>query len=213
MMFFFDLCLNQQFNKQWRRWCFETLPCSLWRHCNAFDSSGPVFCSCFDSSDPVTTMLGHNTAHDWELRCVGVCDIVSWWDNYHETLWDDYHVCKSNTYHTSFWSHWAPKLFLHDDIIKWKHFPPYWPFVRGIHQSPVKSPHKGHWRGALMFSLICWINDFVSNHAAGDFRPHHTHYDVTVMQKVPHDLFQCEVVQIKEMTGQLILHSGHLDPL
>ena len=42
----------------------------------------------------------------------------------------------------------------HDDVIKWKHFPRYWPFVRGIHRSPVNSPHKGQWRGALMFSLI-----------------------------------------------------------
>ena len=50
----------------------------------------------------------------------------------------------------------------HDDVIKWKHFPRYWPFVRGIHRSPVNSPHKGQWRGALMFSLICaWINDWV----------------------------------------------------
>ena len=30
----------------------------------------------------------------------------------------------------------------HDDFIKWKHFPHYWPFVRGIHQSPLDSPHK-----------------------------------------------------------------------
>ena len=22
---------------------------------------------------------------------------------------------------------------VHDDVIKWKHFPRYWPFVRGIH--------------------------------------------------------------------------------
>ena len=28
-------------------------------------------------------------------------------------------------------------------------------FVRGIHRPPVNSPHKGQWRGALMFSLIC----------------------------------------------------------
>ena len=45
----------------------------------------------------------------------------------------------------------------HDDVIKWKHFPRYWPFVRGIHRSPVNSPHKGQWRGALMFSLICVV--------------------------------------------------------
>ena len=30
----------------------------------------------------------------------------------------------------------------HDDVIKWKHFPRYWPFGRGIHRSPVNSPHR-----------------------------------------------------------------------
>ena len=46
-------------------------------------------------------------------------------------------------------------LSSHDDVIKYKHFPRYWPFVRGIHRLSVDSPHKGQWRGALMFSLIC----------------------------------------------------------
>ena len=70
----------------------------------------------------------------------------------------------------------------HDDVIKWKHFPRYWPFVRGIHWSPVNSPHKGQWRGALMFSLICvWINDWVNDREAGDLRRNRRHYDVTVM--------------------------------
>ena len=70
----------------------------------------------------------------------------------------------------------------HDDVIKWKHFPSYRPFVRGIHRSPVNSLHKGQWRGALMFSLIyAWINGWVNNRQAGDFRRHHTHYDVIVM--------------------------------
>ena len=46
---------------------------------------------------------------------------------------------------------------------------------------PVNSPHKGQWRGALMFSLICaWINDWVNNRDAGDLRRHHGHYDVNV---------------------------------
>ena len=72
----------------------------------------------------------------------------------------------------------------HDDVIKWKHFPRYWPFVRRIHRSPVNSPHKGQWRGALMFSLIwIWINGWVSNREAGDLRRHRVHYDVTVMLK------------------------------
>ena len=52
----------------------------------------------------------------------------------------------------------------HDDVIKYKHFPRYWPFVRGIHRSPVNSPHKGQWRGALVISMICartsdWVNN------------------------------------------------------
>ena len=71
---------------------------------------------------------------------------------------------------------------LHDDVIKWKHFPRNWPFVRGIHRSPVNSPRKGQWRGALMFSLICiWINGWVNNREAGDLRRHRAHYDVIVI--------------------------------
>ena len=50
------------------------------------------------------------------------------------------------------------KISFHDDVIQWKHFPHYWPFVRGIHRSPVNSSHKGKWRGALMFSLTCALN-------------------------------------------------------
>ena len=70
----------------------------------------------------------------------------------------------------------------HDDIIKWKHFPRYWPFVRGIRRSAVNSPHKGQWRGALMLSLIyAWINNWVNKREAGDLRRHRAHYDVIVM--------------------------------
>ena len=72
--------------------------------------------------------------------------------------------------------------FVHDDVIKWKHFPRYWPFVRRIHRSPVNSPHKGQWRGALMFSLMCArINNWVNNREAGDLRRYRHHYDVIVM--------------------------------
>ena len=38
-------------------------------------------------------------------------------------------------------------LVWHDDVIKWK---------------PVNSPHKGQWRGALMFSMICALNKRLS---------------------------------------------------
>ena len=70
----------------------------------------------------------------------------------------------------------------HDDVIKCKHFPCYWPLVWGIHGPPVDSPHQGQWRGALMLSLISpWIYGWVKNREAGVFRRRRAHYDVTVM--------------------------------
>ena len=72
----------------------------------------------------------------------------------------------------------------HDDVIKWKYFPCYWPFVRGIHRSPVNSPHKGQWRGALMFSLICALNKrMVNNRETGEMRRHRAHHGVIVMSR------------------------------
>ena len=31
----------------------------------------------------------------------------------------------------------------------------HWPFVRGIHRSPVNFPHKGQWHGSLVFFYLC----------------------------------------------------------
>ena len=62
--------------------------------------------------------------------------------------------------------------------------------VTGPLCSPVNSPHKGQWRGALMFSLICaWINSWVNNQDAGDLRRHRTQYDVAVVTKLVPLLF------------------------
>ena len=55
----------------------------------------------------------------------------------------------------------------------------------GIHRSPGNFPHKGQWRGALMFSLICvWENDWVNNREAGDLRRYRAHNDAIVMNKI-----------------------------
>ena len=54
--------------------------------------------------------------------------------------------------------------------------------VRGIHRSPVNSPHKGQWRGVLMLSMICaWTNGWANNRDAGDLSLHRAHFDVTAM--------------------------------
>ena len=59
-------------------------------------------------------------------------------------------------------------------------------FCAGNSPAPVISPHKGQWRGALVFSLICaWINSWANNGDAGDLRRHHAHYDDTVMWSIP----------------------------
>ena len=85
------------------------------------------------------------------------------------------------------WWDMTPKIFclyvdVHDDVIKWKHFPCHWRLVRGIHWSSVDCPHKGQSRGALMFSLVCArTNGWTNNRDAVDLRRHRAYYDVTVM--------------------------------
>ena len=99
---------------------------------------------------------------------------------------------------------------LHDDVIKWKHFPHYWPFV-----SPVTSPHKGQWPEALMCSLICaWINGSVNNRKAGDLRWHLAHYDVTVMQsnaasRLPHQ--QSHLAIQTDMLANMLATWNHVE--
>ena len=102
---------------------------------------------------------------------------------------------------------WQPFcLSLHDDFIKWKHFPRYWPFVGGIHRSPVNSPLKGQRPGALMFSLICvWINGSINDREAGDLTRHHVHYDVTVMQCVKDmDIIDWYLTSTKQFKAQVV---------
>ena len=92
---------------------------------------------------------------------------------------------------------WHFLAYLQFVAIIWKHldcrdftsssngntFSCYWPFVRGIHRSPVNFPHNGQWRGALIFSVICaWINGWVNNREAGDLRRHRVHFDVILIR-------------------------------
>ena len=98
--------------------------------------------------------------------------------------------------------HWH---HIHDDVIKWKHFPGYWPFVMRIHRWPVDCPHKGRWRGALMFSLICaWTNGWENNRHAGDLS--RLHYDVTGMftrnTKLVNKLFSSMIIYTRTSKEQ-----------
>ena len=100
--------------------------------------------------------------------------------------------CKMTPIHSYAWGvvPWYNEITLGVLISRswWRHqmetFSALLAFCAGNSPTPVNSPHKGQWRGALMFTLICArINGWVNNREAGDLRRYRTHYDVIVMLK------------------------------
>ena len=86
-------------------------------------------------------------------------------------LWRDVALTWVYQWQVSIGSDNGMTLSEHNDVIKWKHFPHYWLFVRGIHRPPVNSPTKASDAGLWYFSLICaWINGWVNNREAGNLR-------------------------------------------
>ena len=82
--------------------------------------------------------------------------------------------------HYKYQGHWWPGNSKSQGIIShtwWRHQME--TFSTLIDRSPMNSPHKGQWSGALVFSFI-WVN----NGESGDSRRHRAHYDVTVMSDV-----------------------------
>ena len=102
----------------------------------------------------------------WHTTCKKYC-----------VFWKCNGLCKLHFTCTT--RHWKPVL------IWWRHQMETFTALLAIcaGNSPVNSPHKGQWRGALMFSLICTrINGWVNNGEASDLRRHCAHYDVTVLK-------------------------------
>ena len=93
---------------------------------------------------------------------------IALYDPLMQTITSDKHTVGTRQYLTTWWRHQIENIF-----------PALLALLRGIHRSPVNSPHKGHWHEALIFSLICaWINAWVNNLEAGDFGRHGVHCDV-----------------------------------
>ena len=92
-------------------------------------------------------------------------------------------ICKCVFIYVTF-SLWDNEEYL-NVVLWWRHqmetFSALLALWAGIYRSPVNSPHKDQWRGALMFSLI-WarIVGWVNNREPGDLRRHSAPYDVTV---------------------------------
>ena len=109
---------------------------------------------------------------------------------------------------------WLVQSKCHDDVIKWKHFPRYWPFVRGSHRSPVNSPRIGQWRAALVFLWFsAWTNGWVNSRDSGDLGLHRAHYNATVMvtdRFVSHPVTINEPANVGESTSMLWRHDAFL---
>ena len=144
-------------NPQWRRLFLDTRPPGrfIGPHCDK--ENVHKFLSCKFASRYIWFF------HWLVIGSVFTVYLPSWYDNFidwadHEISW--FHMMTSSN----------------------ENFPRYWPFVRGIHRSPAGSPHKGQWRGSLMFSLVCgWTNGWVNSRDSGDLRRHRAQYDVIQM--------------------------------
>ena len=141
----------------------STLPIPY--HCKHKKTHTQINIKTTESSDPMA--YGWNLSNTYDTNGI----------KYHKQLYDLInlrHKILRRIKHT-IWQMWVwgdhephtTGLFIskiHYDVIRWTHFPRSWPFVRGIHRS-----HKGQWRGALVFSLICaWTNGWAKNRDADD---------------------------------------------
>ena len=129
-----------------------------------------------------------NNQHKLEFHFIGLFFFLAYWYHTHSGV-VVVHMVGPTTMVGEEWCHIGKHVFqeiiyIHDDVIKWKHFPHYWPFVSRIHWWSVDSPHKGQWRGTSMFSLICAEQPVEQNDRdVSDLRCYCTHYDVNVMIK------------------------------
>ena len=170
---FFVLHLNKRLSKQSPRRWFETPSDPLWRHCNTprghwVDRKKHVrlrwgsyigvkhFHALWGQGNRILRRAFYWMVWAWaitsktlgfayinEIWIKSSCYILlafSWYStDFNITI----RISKIRSNH--FWERIVKRqdMVSHDDVIKWKHFPHNWSFVRGIHRGPVNSPHKG----------------------------------------------------------------------
>ena len=125
-----------EISSEWQGLCQETrhTPCVFLWHINKFFNGSIVSMSptgvgehmhikCWNDINSLP--LGRQTQYYFQI-----CN--------YQTLCGDWHL-----------EHLRWNSAFHDDVIKWKHFPRYWPFVRGIHRSRwiprTKASHMELW--------------------------------------------------------------------
>ena len=109
--------------------------------------------------------------------------------------WKYYYIFQGQWVKSSWWRHQTKAFFALLALCE------------GIHPSPLNSPHKGQWRGALMFFFICaWTNGWVNNRDDGALRRHCVHYDVTVMMLTTEVtrgfVFSIKIWKLRKLSGR-----------
>ena len=67
-----------------------------------------------------------------------------WWlETQSRPLWRQYNVQPCRVHPTKYALASPIVLLCQDDVMSWKRFLQYWPFVRGIYLLPIDSPHNG----------------------------------------------------------------------
>ena len=65
--------------------------------------------------------------------------------------------------------------YVHDDAMTWKCFLYYWPFVRGVHLSPVDSAYKGSMMQTFDISFDVILNKQLDSQMGGEARYYNVH--------------------------------------
>ena len=119
-------------------------------------------------------LVPHNYLHRTVMTVPAYCNSSRFWKQLaYSWLHVDVHVCVWLRVHVCF-----------DDVIKWKHFPRYWPFVRGVHR-PLWIPLAKASDVALWYCFWSAPEQTVEQTIAGDFRRHQAHCDVIIMWRNP----------------------------
>ena len=165
---FFDLRLNKRLSKHSRRWWCKKPSPSIWCHCKKILEAVPSTLAGIRLYISQYIFISRWRRFKMQtIKCVAVGDKAVG----KNSLFKSYILYVFNKP--------SPEYFMSVSTNKNKHSQAQWVFML----TSSNGPHKGQWRGALMFSLIfAWINAWVNNGGAGDWRRHRAHYDIIVMR-------------------------------
>ena len=98
--------------------------------------------------------------------------------------------------HSFISSRWVTHL-AHYDVIKWKHFPRYWPFVRRIHRSPV-SYYQQYANSISMLTFLC-----LGGHGKNINLP--TSWYPVMIKTWISNMFHLKTIQVFQLCSQLLI--------